>query len=77
MKTNKNPFLTAPPIITLSGRDSVKIENISGVKGFNSDSVSINIHGGVIIIEGDFLEIGYMEDCMILVHGKIRSVSFA
>lgn len=77
MKTNKTPFLTAPPIITISGRDSVKIENISGVKGFNSDSISINIQGGVIIIEGDSLEIGYMEEGLVLVHGKIRSVSFA
>ncbi|MBQ8636576.1 MAG: YabP/YqfC family sporulation protein [Clostridia bacterium] len=77
MKKTSNSILAAPPLITISGTESVKIENTHGVKGFNSDSITIKVAGGMVLTEGDLLEISYMQDGVVVVQGKIRSVSFA
>ena len=76
MKEKSNSILTTPPLITISGRESVRIENTYGVKGFNSDSITIMVSGGIVLAEGDLLEISYMQDGVVVVQGKIRSVSF-
>lgn len=76
MKEKSNSILTTPPLITISGRESVRIENTYGVKGFNSDSITIKVSGGIVLAEGDLLEISYMQDGVVVVQGKIRSVSF-
>ena len=76
MKEKSNSILTTPPLITISGRESVRIENTYGVKGFNSDSITIKVSGGIVLAEGELLEISYMQDGVVVVQGKIRSVSF-
>ncbi|MEE0944034.1 MAG: YabP/YqfC family sporulation protein [Clostridia bacterium] len=76
MKEKSNSILAAPPLITISGRESVRIENTYGIKGFNSDSITIKVAGGMVLAEGDLLEISYMQDGIVVVQGKIRSVSF-
>lgn len=76
MKETLNSILSAPPLITICGRDSIKIENVLGIAGFTSDGVSVRVAGGIVLTEGDSIEISQMRDGMVIILGKIKTVSF-
>ena len=64
------------PKITIIGDDEITIENHRGVMLFSQNQIKVNSNLGVIFIEGNYLEILFIEGSTIVVSGKFKSIIY-
>lgn len=76
MKEKSKSLLNAPPIITIYGNESVKIENIKGIQGFTTDGISVKTDSGIVFAAGESLTVQSYEDGIVTICGRICSVSY-
>ena len=86
VKNNKDDFLmdcmTLPgmsvslPVLTLIGNREMYIENIKSIMEYDDTCVKILTKRGIVYVEGERLDIGYLDSDEISVKGKIVQITF-
>ena len=85
-KNNKDVFLTdcmtlpgmstSLPVLTLIGNREMYIENIKTIMEYNDTCVKILTKRGIVYVEGEHLDIGYLDADEISVKGRIVQITF-
>ena len=64
------------PVITLTGRGGIDIENYKSILEYSDTSVSVNTSAGIVSVTGESLELKSVTAEYISVTGVIGSVMF-
>lgn len=68
--------VSALPVITLTGKEDMIIENYGGVVEYSTEKISLNTACGLLKIDGENLDIRYMNSQCVNVTGVISAFSF-
>lgn len=64
------------PCVTLTGRETLRLENHRGLVGFSAEEISMNAGRYIIRIRGSGLELRDMTDLEAIITGRIYSVEY-
>ena len=64
------------PIVTVTGRGQVHIENHRGLIGYSTEEVSLNAGRLIIRLRGTNLELKDMSDLELIVTGTVSSIEY-
>ena len=64
------------PLVILTGRDEVNIENYKGIKEYTDTSVAVNTSAGLLLVEGKKLHLRQITVENIVVTGIIDSFRY-
>lgn len=68
--------MTGEPKITIIGKEEINIENHKGIIQFDENFISLNSTVGKLTIEGNGLEILYIEEETIVISGSFKSIYY-
>lgn len=64
------------PRITILGRDTLAVENLSGMRRCTKSQVSLLTEAGVLLVEGEELCVKELGESRILITGRLLSCTF-
>ncbi|MDR1663331.1 MAG: YabP/YqfC family sporulation protein [Clostridiales bacterium] len=64
------------PLIIITGRDEVNIENYKGIKEYTDDRVTVNTSAGMLLVEGRKLKLRQITDENVIVSGVITALQY-
>ncbi len=86
IKKNKEDFMTdlvtipgtsvSLPVLTLIGNKEMYIENIKSIMEYDNTCVKVLTKRGIVYVNGEQLDIGYLDEDEISIKGKIVEITF-
>ncbi|MCY6484251.1 sporulation protein YqfC [Clostridium aestuarii] len=64
------------PKITITGNNEIAIENHKGIVLFEENKMIINSNIGLILIEGERLEVRFIGGSTIIISGKFKTITY-
>lgn len=64
------------PVITVTGRGGIDIENYKSILEYSDTSVSVNTSAGILYVEGEKLELKAVTAEYISVKGRVKGLEF-
>ena len=64
------------PVLTLIGNKEMYIENIKSIMEYDNTCVKVLTKRGIVYVNGEQLDIGYLDEDEISIKGKIVEITF-
>ena len=68
--------VSALPVVTLTGQMDMIIENYGGIVEFSQEKITLSTSAGAMVINGEGLDIRYMNSQCVNIKGKIDLISY-